>query len=117
VPTSTAEHPASLLAAGDGRFTKQSRLLIVTSHGHSRRTLLAFKKQGYTNVRIVSAYRSAGPRGPAAREIKVSTFAGFQPSTKSYENVFSRVRDGSTRLVNTIQELTAIAWYWWKGLI
>lgn len=116
-PDTTAEHPSSLLDLEGGRFTRRSRLLVVTSATHSRRALLTFRKQGFTDVRIVSGYRSTHAGGRMGRQRKVSAIAGFQPSSRNYDNVFSRLRDGSTRLLTSLQELTAIGWYWWKGWI
>lgn len=116
-PDRTAEHPSSLLNLEGGRFTRRSRVLVVTSPTHSRRALLTFRKQGFTDVRIVSGYRSPHTSGQTARQRKVSAIAGFQPSSRSYDNVFSRLRDCSTALLTSLQELTAISWYWWKGWI
>lgn len=114
-PDTTAEHPASLLDLEGGRFTRRSRLLVVTSDWHSRRALLTFRKQGFTDVRIVSGYRSTRASGQMARQHKVSAIAGFQPSLETDDNMFSYLRDGSSRLLTNLQELTAIGWYWWKG--
>jgi len=63
LPANTSEHPMSLLKAANGRFTRQSRLLLVTSSEHSRRLLLSFRKQGFTRVSVV-ADLSSGQGGP-----------------------------------------------------
>jgi len=86
-PENTADHPLTLL--GTAGITHSSRLLLVTSGLHSRRVLMAFRKQGYANVRVVSEYRTK-TAGRFARDAKTSVVPGFAPSTKSYDTVFSR---------------------------
>ena len=115
--TSTAAHPSSLLASSDGRLTRQSHLLLVTSREHSRRVLLTFRKQGFANVRVVSWYRATHAAGPLIRHARVSGFAHFEPSTRSYDDPFNRLRWRSGGLLTALREATAIAWYWTRGLV
>jgi len=117
LPASTADHPMSLLKAASGRFTRQSRLLLVTSGEHSRRLLLTFRKQGFSRLRVVSGYTAVGATNPLARHAQVSTFPHFEPSRKTYDDPFNRLKWRSADLLNALREVTAIAWYWTRGLV
>jgi uncharacterized SAM-binding protein YcdF (DUF218 family) len=116
-PTSTAEHAPSLLRLGDPRVTRTSRLIVVTSAPHARRALLTFRKQGFTDVVVVSNYRATRPTGLMLQQPHGSVFQDFKPSTKSYVNAFSRFLERSENLYATLREVAALSYYWWRGLI
>jgi uncharacterized SAM-binding protein YcdF (DUF218 family) len=116
-PTGTNEHPAALLLSTNGRLTKDSRLLLVTSRLHSRRVLMTFRKQGFTNVRVVSDYRASRATGRLARGALTSQFTELKPSGKAYGGMLMRADEQVGQLSVAIRETAALAWYWWKGLV
>jgi len=117
LPTRTADHPQTLLTSTKGKLTKQSRLLLVTSRAHSRRVLMTFRKQGYSNVRVVSDYEASRAEGRIARSTLKSRFAGYEANTKSYDDPFTRVMWRSTDLMGALRETAALGWYWLQGAV
>lgn len=116
-PTGTNEHPGSLLQSTNGRFTRESRLLLATSRLHSRRVLMVFRKFGFTHVRVIADYRASHAEGRIARGTMKSAIPGLQPSTKAYGGVLIRSEEEIDRLMVSLRESAALAYYWWKGLI
>jgi uncharacterized SAM-binding protein YcdF (DUF218 family) len=123
LPLNTAQHPSSVLESAGGRLTRESRILLVTSRVHSRRVLRTFQKQGFAHVRVVSVYRAVraegmvGPAGPVARHAQVSSFARFEPDSRSYADPFNTLKWRSADLLNALREVTALAWYWARGFV
>ncbi|MEX2662740.1 MAG: YdcF family protein [Vicinamibacterales bacterium] len=114
-PGSTAEHPVSLLRPQVAQITRDTRMLLVTSALHSRRTLLTFRKQGFTSVQVVSSWhaRATGGRSPVLAA--PSTVTDYSPSGKSYGDPLFRLRQRSQTLLIALREWVAIAGYWWRG--
>jgi uncharacterized SAM-binding protein YcdF (DUF218 family) len=115
-PRATQDHPATLLQSTGGQLTRESRLLLVTSRLHSRRVLMTFRKQGFSNVRVVSDYRASHATSRMARDKMTSTFA-IPPSTKSYGGIVARSGTRIDQLLVAVRETAALVWYRWKGLI
>jgi uncharacterized SAM-binding protein YcdF (DUF218 family) len=114
-PGSTAEHPASLLRPEVAQIRRDSRLLLVTSALHSRRTLLTFRKQGFTSVQVVSSWRARATGGRSPVLAAPSTVSDYRPSGKSYGDPLFRLRYRSHTLLSALREWAAIAAYWWRG--
>ena len=76
----------------------------MTSTLHSKRTALCFVKAGFTNFRLVTAYRATGRRKMEGRIVsrynaaeyirdeKKSAFPAFKQSGKAYNDVFLRLK-------------------------
>ena len=117
LPERTAEHPVTLLRVPGERFARDSSLVLVTSRLHSRRVLLTFRKQGFSKVRVVAVYRAAQAPATLARHTRVSTLKGYSPSDSRYDDPFRRLASRTDDLMVSLRESTAIAWYWWQGLL
>lgn len=112
LPSSTAEHPATLLRSVHELGTG-SRLLLVTSPRHSRRVLLTFRRSGFTAVRVVSEYRARTPL-PNSPLATTSALPFYVPDHKVYDDVFIRLADRSTELLLDLREVVAVGVYRWK---
>jgi|SRR5262245_17439624 len=112
---STAEHPATLLKSVPGRITRESRLLLVTSVLHSRRVLMTFRRQGYTNVAVV-ANHVASRRLPGKVRQDRSSLPAFTPDDKQYTDPLFTLAQGSSALFTALREWAAIAVYRARGL-
>ncbi len=113
--TATSEHPRTIGAATNGRVTRDSRLLLVTSRLHSRRVLMTFRKQGFARAIAVSDYRARHASGRLAWASQKTVYVSIPPSRKNYGGVVARVGDGINRVLTVVRETAAIAWYRWKG--
>jgi len=138
---STSEHPDNLLKLDEMRIERSSSLLIVTSPVHSRRAYLCFKKEGYTNFRMVTGYRAhlkkeeakkdeevkedvkvadaekptQKKRVEADRALRKSQIKEYKPSQKKYDDFFFRMYQRSGHFWMAAREYAAIVWYWIKG--
>jgi uncharacterized SAM-binding protein YcdF (DUF218 family) len=117
LPVSTADHPFTLLKVPGWHVAKDHRLLLVTSRLHSRRVLLTFRKQGFTNLRLVTAYRATNAPAALARHAYTSAIDGYTPSGRRYDDPLRRLSNRAGELIVSVRELAAIAWYWWRGLV
>lgn len=115
LPASTADHPMTVLKVPG--IAKDHRLLLVTSPLHSRRVLLTFHKQGFTDVRVVSAYRAKNPPPALARHGRTSAIEGYSPSGRRYDDPLRRLSNRAGELIGSLRELAAIGWYWWRGIV
>jgi uncharacterized SAM-binding protein YcdF (DUF218 family) len=116
LPASTAEHPATLLKSLDGRLTRDSRILLVTSNLHSRRVRMTFQRAGFDNVRVVSHYLAVdGPRADGRKQ--VSELPGFAPDSKRYDDTLFVLSHRSSALFMALREWVAIAVYRWRGQV
>lgn len=114
-PSSTVEHPRSLLRLNEAeassnkglRIRRDTPLLVVTSRLHSRRTALEFRKAGFTHVRVVVDYEAQ--RAGVSRSARRSAVEAFRPSGRRYDDPVNRLRWGLDRLLVTARELGAIA--------
>lgn len=113
--TATSEHPLTITAATNGRVTRDSRLLLVTSRLHSRRALMTFRKQGFSRAIAVSDYRAQHASGRLAWASQKTAYGSIAPSRKNYGGVLARVGDGVSRVLTVVRETAAIVWYRWKG--
>jgi uncharacterized SAM-binding protein YcdF (DUF218 family) len=113
--TATNEHPLTIGAATHGRVSRETRLLLVTSRLHSRRVLMTFRRQGFSQATVVSDYRATHASGRLAWGSKTTTFVTIPPSRKEYGGVVARVGNGIDRALVVIRESAAILWYRWKG--
>jgi uncharacterized SAM-binding protein YcdF (DUF218 family) len=116
LPAGTAEHPDALLKSMDGRITRSSRLLLVTSNLHSRRVLMTFRKRGFTNVSVVSGY-SAKKALPDATRRSQSALPAFAPDSKQYADPLFKLAQGSSVLFTALREWAALAVYRARGLV
>ena len=138
-PNQTSEHPKNILKIGGLNITRGTRLNIVTSALHSRRTALCFEKDGYSNFRMVTAYSATGrtaekPLPPEKareekraelwknpdryiRERQASRLEEFHPSAKVYNDVLIRLKWHTAYFFTALREIGAIAWYKVKGYI
>lgn len=116
-PHSTAEHPSNILKNEHLYIDKNSALNIVTSALHSRRTSMCFKKNGFTNYRMITYYSSKKPDPAIVRSLKTSQFKTFRPSKKKYDDVFTRLKQRTSYFFSALRELAAIAWYKVKGYV
>jgi uncharacterized SAM-binding protein YcdF (DUF218 family) len=114
LPASTAEHPEWLLTSLEGRITRDSRLLLVTSRLHSRRVLLTFRKHGFTRVTVVSDYQ-ARTRAPEGARTEVSALPTFRRDNKRYGDPFFTLSHRSPLLFSALREWAAIALYRVQG--
>lgn len=113
---STADHPRFLLRSGRPDLMKDSRLIIVTTPLHSRRTAGVFRKAGFSRVRIVSAYAAQKTIDPTVvRSLRMSRYSGHVPNGKRYDDVFNRLKWGSETVFTSLREVAAIASYKLKG--
>lgn len=116
-PSSTAEHPLNILKNEHLDIDKNTTLNIVTSALHSRRTAMCFKKNGFTNFRIVTHHSSKKPDPTIVRSLKTSRFETFRPSKKRYDDIFMRLRRRTSYFFRALRELAAIGWYKVKGYV
>ncbi len=115
---STADHPEFLLRSNRQDLTKESRLNIVTTPLHSRRTAGVFRKAGFSQVRIVSAYTAQKVIDPiVVRSLRTSRYAGHAPNGKRYDDIFNRLKWGSDTLFTSLREVAALISYKIKGKI
>jgi uncharacterized SAM-binding protein YcdF (DUF218 family) len=107
----TADHGFALLTLTlpDGRpITTETRLLVVTSPFHSRRALMAFSRAGFRNVRIAGDHTPDTPAEEGTPEGLVNTVEGYEPSTKTYDDVLLRLAYGSFDFFVHLREAGAI---------
>ncbi len=116
-PNSTAEHPLNILKNEHLNIDQNSALNIVTSALHSRRTAMCFKKNGFTNFRMITYYSSKKPDPKIVRSLKTSRFKAFRPSKKKYDDIFMRLRRRTSYFFTALRELAAILWYKVKGYV
>ena len=116
-PHSTAEHPLNILKNEHLNIDQNSALNIVTSALHSRRTAMCFKKNGFTNFRMIIYYSSKKRDPTIVRSLKTSRFETFRPSKKKYDDIFMRLRQGTSYFFTALRELAAIMWYKLKGYV
>ena len=117
LPASTADHPISVLKIAGRRLTKDDRLLLVTSRLHSRRVLLTFQNQGFSDVRLITAYRAKSAPASIARHRRTSAIDSYSPSGRRYNDPLRRVSNRAGDLIVSLRELAAIGWYWWRGIV
>lgn len=106
---STAEHPENLLKLNEMGLERSSSLLIVTSPFHSRRAYLCFKKDGFSNFRMITGYRAE------VRSLMESRIKDYKPSQKKYDDFFFRMMQRSSYFWMVVREYAAIGWYWLRG--
>ena len=116
-PSSTAEHPLNILKNDLLDINRHSSLNIVTSALHSKRTAMCFKKNGFTNFRIITYYTSKKLDPRIVRSLRISRFETFQPSKKKYNDIFMRLRQRTSYFFTALRELAAISWYKIKGYV
>jgi len=112
---STAEHPKNLLKLDEMGIERSSSLLVVTSSVHSRRTLMCFKKQGFSDVRMITGYRAKKKSEKVVRSLRESRIKTYKPSQKKYNDFFFRLMQRSGHFWNAVREYVAIVWYWVNG--
>jgi uncharacterized SAM-binding protein YcdF (DUF218 family) len=114
---STVDHPRHILTAEGAEITRDSVLNIVTSPHHARRVWLCFKKEGYTNFRIVARHtaRKAGPE--IVREMRISEFPVHVPSGKVYDDPILTFRRRTSNFMSALREWAGIAYYKIKGYV
>lgn len=117
LPASTAEHPITLLKLPGGRVAKNHRLLLVTSRLHSRRVQLTFRKQGFSDIRLVAAYRARSVPASLTRHGRTSAIEGYSPSGRRYDDPLRQLSTRAGELIVSLREVAAIGWYRWRGLI
>jgi uncharacterized SAM-binding protein YcdF (DUF218 family) len=97
-------------------------LLVVTSAFHSRRTLMAFSRAGFTRVRVVSAASEnfpdsadgraaaagAAPEGTVRPDTLRNTVTGYVPSDKRYDDVLFRLAHRTYEFFINLREVGAI---------
>lgn len=140
----TNEHPAGIQRIEGVKIGFDTPLNIVTSRLHSRRAALCFKKAGFTNFRLVTAYKATGKRKavvevpseiegepPVRKEVIVSregaepylrdemksTVARYKPSGKVYNDVLFRLSLRTKEFFTALRELAAMGAYKIKGYI
>ncbi len=116
LPASTEEHPGTLLKSLSGSITLESRLLLVTSSIHSRRVLMAFRKNGFRNVRVVGDHTPRVPL-PGSSRVESSTLPAFTRDTKRYDDPMMLLTYRSAALFTALREWAAIAVYRWRGSV
>lgn len=114
LPARTADHPHTLLKSLPASITRDSRLLLVTSTLHSRRVLMTFRKSGFRNVTVVSAY-TARARPAADTRKAVSSLPTFRSDRKYYDDPLMMLDQRSSALLWALREWAAIAVYRWNG--
>jgi len=112
---STAEHAENLLKLKEMGIERSSSLLIVTSPVHSRRAYLCFKKDGFTDVRMVTGHRAQKGDKEVVRNLRESRVKTYKPSTKKYDDFFFRMHQRSKSFWMALREYAAIGWYWLRG--
>lgn len=115
--TNTAEHPVRLLAQPGLGITRDTSMNIVSSALHSRRLELCFRKAGFSKFRIVAGHLAQKGTATITREMRISRFAGYRPSGKSYDDIFNRLRFKMSGLFQAMREVAAIIFYKFKGYI
>jgi hypothetical protein len=113
---STAEHAIKLLQLSNLGIGKETSLNIVSFDLHSLRLALCFRKAGFKNFHIVSAYMSQTADSSITRRLRVSRFDFYKPNDKSYADIFNRLGVQSGRLFYALREIAAIAFYKLKGV-
>lgn len=116
-PGSTADHPGNLLKIASLGLTRDTPLLVVTSALHARRVQLCFRRTGFTDVRIVTAWEAGKAGAEVARGQRASAVQGFTPNNKRYDDPLNRLNWGLTRLLDSAHEWAAIALYKLRGQI
>lgn len=116
-PGSTAEHPRNLLNVAELRLSRETPLLVVTFPLHARRTELCFRKAGFTNVRVVTAWEATTAGPDRARGRRTSAVAEYRPVAKSYGDPLNRLRWGLDDLLTALHELAAIGVYKLRGTL
>jgi len=114
-PGSTAKHPENILRLEEMAVQKNTSLLIVTSPVHSRRTYLSFRKEGFSNIRMVTGYRAHVKDAGVVRSLRESRFEEYKPSGKKYDDFLFRLRHRSDYFWEVVREYAAIIWYWLRG--
>ena len=140
----TSDHPAGIQKIEGVKIGKDTPLNIVTSRLHSKRAALCFKKAGFTNFRLVTAYKATGKRKavvevpsdvpgepPVKKEVVISregaapflrgemksTVRQYQPSDKVYNDILFRAANRTRDFFTALRELAAMAVYKIKGYI
>jgi uncharacterized SAM-binding protein YcdF (DUF218 family) len=125
----TSDHPAGIQKIEGVKIGKDTPLNIVTSRLHSKRAALCFKKAGFTNFRLVTAYKATGKRvrgdvvvsregvKPFLRGEMKSTVRQYQPSDKVYNDILFRAANRTRDFFTALRELAAMAVYKIKGYI
>jgi len=113
IPGSTAEHPGNLLKLDGTEIRRDTSLLVVTSRLHSKRTAMCFRKSGFSNFRLITAYEAQ--RSPLARSNRRSAFPSFRPSGKDYGDPLNRLRWGLDDTIGALREILAIGVYRYRG--
>ncbi len=116
-PHGTSEHPINILKNEHLDIDKNSALDIVTSALHSRRTAMCFKKNGFTNFRMITYYSSKKPDPTIVRSLRASRFDTFRPSKKKYDDIFMRLRRRTSYFFDALREVAAIVLYKVKGYV
>jgi len=80
---------------------------------HSRRVLMAFRKRGFPNVRVVSDHTPRAPLPTTARR-RSSARAAFTSDSKRYDDPLSVLKMRSPILLTALREWAAIAAYKWQ---
>ena len=114
-PSSTAEHPLNILATKWFNIDHQTPINIVTSTLHSKRTALCFKKNGFTNFRVITSYTSIREDPDIVRSLKTSRFESYTPSDKRYNDIFMKLRYRTGYFFQALREMAAIVVYKIKG--
>lgn len=132
-PNRTSEHSRNILNLQGLAINTETRLNIVTTPLHSKRTMLCFKKAGFKNIRMVVAYKATGKRTVLREDKEVvvsrpnsqvylrdereSRSADYKPSDKAYNDILFRMRGRADRLLSALREWAALAAYKLKGYI
>jgi uncharacterized SAM-binding protein YcdF (DUF218 family) len=113
----TSEHPGKILSISGLNISRESRLDIVTSNLHSRRTYLCFKKHGFTNFRIITHYSSMHPIDLSkVRTLKKTRFQEFQKNGRKSQDAINRFKERLDNFLTALREIVAIALYKMKGV-
>lgn len=115
-PSSTAEHPQYILDNERFNINRSTPINIVTSALHSKRTALCFKKNGFTNFRVITHHTSSQKDPNIVRNLKTSRFESYQASDKKYNDIFMKLRYRTTYFFQAMREMAAIILYRIKGL-
>ena len=125
-PNQTSEHPLDIQKIAGLNISRATPLNIVTSALHSKRTALCFKKNGYTNFRLVTGYTATGKRVTAGkteevtkylRAARTSKLENYTAKEKAYNDVFMRLRRRTSHFFSALREISAIVVYKVKGYI
>ena len=115
IPGSTAEHPGNLLKLDGTVFRRDTSLLLVTSRLHSKRTAMCFRKAGFSNFRVITAYEAE--RSSLARSVRRSAFSSFTPNSKNYGDPLNRLRWRFDDTIVALREILAIGLYRYRGQV